>query len=203
MAIVTADHVIRVTMNYTISGVSGKANVWYFETDAATITSTVLADLGTQLTGWFADHLQDNLPTYTVLTSITLRSMEAEIAPFLTWTDDLPMPGTLTGNPLPNNATFALKLGSGLTGRNVNGRTYIPQLREEDVSTNELTSTRANAFVAAFTELLYLVGSEANYGMVVYSTMDNGQQRSTALVTPVVSVSYTDLRIDTQRRRLK
>lgn len=202
MPFVPAPGVIRVTVNMQIGGVVGKANVIYFATTSPTIDAAVLADLALALRNEIDATWKPQTPTTVLYTGLTLRSMETEIAPILQYTTGFPITGTLSGTDLPNNVSFAIKLDGGLTGRSTRGRLYWNKLIEADVTGNLLAAVRANAIRDAINSTLILIGALFEYEMQIVSFVSNGAPRVSALVTPVQAATYSDLQVDTQRRRL-
>jgi hypothetical protein len=79
---------------------------------------------------------------------------------------------------------------------------YHPWLGEGDVTGNSLSSTRADAIISAW-ETLDATLAASGWQIVVASKYTNGAPRVSAVKTRVTAYMYTDLNVDTQRRRVR
>lgn len=110
--------------------------------------------------------------------------------------------GVSGGGAVPNNVTLAIKFTSDFIGRNNRGRVYMPGLRTSMLQTNEnfVLSTVADGWVAAWESLEAAL--PAGWAHAVVSYVFEGTPRISAAIQNVTGYSYTDLRVDSQRRRL-
>lgn len=110
--------------------------------------------------------------------------------------------GTLTGQPLSNALAFAIKRRSIYTGRSARGRIYYP-LNSSHVAGNEdyVLSTEAEAIVDNL-NLIRPLFSSILWEEVIVSRYSQGALRPVGITYPVVEYLFTDLEIDTQRRRM-
>lgn len=114
-------------------------------------------------------------------------------------------PGTHIGGALPNNATFAIKKESGLTGRSARGRCYWIGLAASELTSadeNELESVYVALLVAAVDDIREAIETVGTWEAVLVSRFANGVARSEGKTFEWNSSSNVDARIDTQRRRL-
>jgi len=105
--------------------------------------------------------------------------------------------------PLPNNVTFAVKFGSGLTGRSARGRAYMIGLYTAVPGTDEnfAVDGYAAGAVAVWEALpTALVGT--GWTHVIVSRFHDGAPRTTGIFFPVTTYSFVDKRLDSQRGRL-
>lgn len=109
--------------------------------------------------------------------------------------------GGQTSPTLPANNSFAIKFQTGFTGRSARGRNYVTALTEGDVTTNFLSTTRANAIRDAYISIATALNA-GGYPHVVVSRYTGGAKRTTGLTLPVTVIAYSDLRVDSQRGRL-
>jgi len=111
--------------------------------------------------------------------------------------------GGVVAIPLPNNVSWVLKHLTGFTGRAARGRTYFYGLPFSAIDTDEdyLDVGDADAFVDAFDQLSATLDS-AGWNHVVLHRFSAGAPLSTATIYTVTSYGYTDLRLDTRRKRL-
>jgi len=109
--------------------------------------------------------------------------------------------GTLTSPSVPGNVTWCVKFLTGLTGRSYRGRNYIMGMTEDATVGNQMDAGRAAAFVANYEALLDLVDA-TDFTWVVLSRVQNNVPLANAIGAPIINVGYTDLNLDSQRRRL-
>jgi hypothetical protein len=102
---------------------------------------------------------------------------------------------------LPNNVTWAIKFNTANRGRSGRGRNYIIGLTKPKVAANLLNPITAGQFVDGYLDLLTDLAA-SDWEWVVYSRFEDKVERTTGLAQPVVSVSFADLILDSQRRRL-
>ncbi len=113
--------------------------------------------------------------------------------------------GTITGGIAPNQVSFAIKKGSGQTGRAARGRTYwigIPRAQIDGSDENFITAAYAASIVADVNFIRNQIGTVGLWEAVLVSRWLNGVKRVTGVTFPWVSVSNIDLRVDTLRGRL-
>jgi hypothetical protein len=111
--------------------------------------------------------------------------------------------GGVSGSSMPLQCTLAIKLTTGFTGRSQRGRFYaLPTGLSNQNGAAEFTSAYANALVTALQSLITATAA-ADWDLVVLSRYHLNAQRATAVFKVVTDVSYTDVRIDTQRRRIQ
>lgn len=202
MAFVPAAGICEVFMEFQSNGKEGVGWVLHFEHTNANWTATEFDDLGDQLRTWFNTHMKPQMNTTCGLHRIRMRDLTTQNSGVYDYTQLLPIDGTLSGSSLPNNVAFSLKKNTGLSGKSFRGRIYQFGFVEADVTLNLITPTRAAAYVAAWTEALFMTGATDDFGMVLVSKFSGGAPRASALVTDVTSISYADLRVDTRRDRL-
>lgn len=137
------------------------------------------------------------------LQEIKCKAMHSASAPMLDYVISPPRPGANGGVLLPLNTTFCLKLTTGLRGRSARGRLYYPGITQAMMATawGDLQPTVAAALV---TELQGLQSAllSGGYQLCIVSLRLNNAWRAQGAVTIVNNITYTDLHIDSQRRRL-
>lgn len=202
MAFVPAAGIAEVFMEFVCNGKPGLGFVLHYEKTAPAWTSAILADLGEYLRVWFNTHLKPQMHTSSALQRIRMRDLTTQNGLVADYATGLPISGTLAGSPVTNNVAFSLKKNTGFAGKNFRGRIYQFGFVEVDTIGNTLDSARANAYVDAWTEALFISGGLADYGMVLVSKYFNNAPRAAALVTDVTSITYADLTVDTRRDRL-
>lgn len=152
-------------------------------------------------TFWSVD-LRARASTGCLLTNIYARAIHTQNG--AVW-DDLispPQAGTVGSALLPAHTTFCIKLTTGIAGRSYRGRLYQVGLSEGQVTGDNVSQALADGLVADYTEWAEVYLPPQNFEWVVLSKYNNGVARSQGVATTITGISYTDLRVDTQRRRL-
>jgi len=114
----------------------------------------------------------------------------------------LPAPalGQRGGEALPPQCAFCITHLTGLIGRFNRGRTYFGILSEEDASGGFFSEVRAIGLRNGLVSVRNIMGN-AGWEHVVVSRVRNRARLPVAITVPVIGYRYTDLIIDTQRRR--
>lgn len=185
---------------YSLGGVVAENQV---HVEAATnFTDTMLADLWTLCKDWWVASLKPVIATTCSFNRLRCKALHASIAPVL---DQVVLPaqiGSDSQTPLGNNVSFVVKLTTGNAGRSARGRWYVAGLTA--LSSNNGTtvnSGRAGAYVNAIGDLKANLEA-AGLTLVITSFRNEKAWRSEAVNYPVLGVVYTDLNLDSQRRRL-
>ena len=103
--------------------------------------------------------------------------------------------GEIVQDSLPGSVAFCVSLRSALAGRRFRGRKYFSGLGEGDVTANEFLSTRAADLVTAVEDLRAGLATLGN-PMSIFSPTG-------LTLVPVINVTAVDLRVDSQRGRLR
>lgn len=176
-------------------------NVLFFKSNT-TVTFDSLQQLANDLRDfWFANALP-TLPTtyrFNEVYAVDRTTQTSETATAVTAVD---ADGTLTGATLPNNVSFTITFNTANRGRSYRGRNYWPLLREVDVTNNSLDESRAGAIRGVYELMIGPDEVSSNWTWGVFSQIQNGVQLANGVFTPIQTVKYTDLIVDSQRRRL-
>lgn len=213
MAFIPAENVAQVKINQQLHG-QQVSNVIYFSRNSQPGTSDLEA-LCEMIIEWWNDSLADELHSDMHLISVAARDMTVEDGAGVEIQAPPLSGGNLnTGGGMPGNVALAVKLISGLTGRNRRGRFFLGGLSEESVNGNAVTDALRDQIVIDFGELRDLANG-AGWQHVVASFYDgtelvplpNGETRrrpiarDSAVITPIVQ--YTaDTNLDSMKRRL-
>jgi hypothetical protein len=111
-----------------------------------------------------------------------------------------PVQGGRGGDWLPPQVAFCVTHLTGFTGRANRGRTYFGVLAESDVTGGFITQARANGLrdgLASVRNIMNTIG----WTHVVVSRVRNRVRLPEAVTVEVIGYKYTDLIVDTQRRR--
>lgn len=126
-----------------------------------------------------------------------LEDLSSSSAASLEYNPPTVVDGTDAGNILPNNVTWAVKRMTGLRGRANRGRIYWIGLTDAstDPSGQQITKPRADVRVTAAAALMASQFTDNGAQEVIY-------HKSHGTGTNVSGYSYSDLFLDSQRRRL-
>jgi hypothetical protein len=202
LAFIPVPNIAEVFIEHSLNGKPGVGWVVHYETTAGSWSTTELTELCALLRAWWNDEMKATVTAQVILQRIRARDLTTANSPIVEYNTGMPITGTGTGSSEPGNVSFSIKKNTGLAGRSFRGRIYMMGMSDTNVVGNLLNSTVANLWVAAWTEALFLSGTTYDYGMVVASRYANNAPRVSGISTPVLSVSYADLRIDTRRDRL-
>lgn len=108
--------------------------------------------------------------------------------------------GGNTQDPLPNNSTFCLKKNTGLGGRANRGRWYMVGVVNTAQVLSVATAAYANSAVTALNTLLTNLGTINHYMVLLHRA--RVRPHVVTGITIVNNISYADLNMDSQRRRL-
>lgn len=182
-------------------------NTLYFEYGAPPDASQLLS-LGNGLISWWTTNMAPLTPASTVLSEVVCTDLTTPTGPQATAVPLASTPGTMGTTVLPSNDSFTISFRTALRGRSYRGRNYIVGLGASQVAGNNMVLGYADAFVTAYEALFALATAEGCTWVVVsrYSGVDPVTKkpipRAAGVVTPITTVLYVDLVVDSQRRRL-
>lgn len=143
-----------------------------------------------------------NFSTQTQYRGTTVRGLASEYD-WSAFNDTNAGGGERPVNPCPANVTFAVKFYCGLTGRSTRGRAYVPNIAVDLLDGNEnMVRLIAAQGYANMYKVTGLAALDASWSHVVLSRVHNGAPRSYGTPFFIQEYTFTDLRVDTQRRRL-
>jgi len=117
----------------------------------------------------------------------------------------LPATGTPTGaftGPRANNETFAFKRTSGFSGRSARGRIFWMGIADGMCASANLVDPAWSNPTVDWLEALDAVIALEGVTPVIVSRYNAGVPRTTGVTYPLLTWTYTDLRIDTLKGRL-
>ena len=169
--------------------------------NTATLTPTLMNELGAHLVNWFNTQIDLQLPSVKTLTNIKLTDLTTNIAPVVNYATGLPLNGVSAGVSLPNNCALVITKRTLLRGRSYRGRIYHPGLTESNVTANQVSSVYVVNTIAIYSLLINFTTASATWDMVVVSRFEGGSPRVTADSNQVTTLD-SDGVVDSQRRRL-
>jgi hypothetical protein len=199
MAFIPTENTVRVDALQDVSDQHCENTLWYFSAGGA-LDITEMAALGDAINEIFttffpAFHPGNWLYRGCVVTDQSSESGAAVNRPVT------PTPGTNASDVLPNNVAFVIKFLTTGRGRSARGRNYFPAIPRDQVTENTLESTYVDGVVTAYQNFL-VPSLDIDASLVVVSHFTGGAPRSAGLAQPVTAITFTDLILDSQRRRL-
>lgn len=176
-------------------------NVFYFRRSGGWSEANLLEQLTELLAAWHIN-IKPLLPTVITLVDLIATDVATEDAEQATLAASAP--GTNATAAFENpGTTFAIKFATDRVGRSYRGRMYWPVLLTTQVNEGQIASTAAAlAIVAGVADMFADTSSVTGNEHVIVSYMNDCAWRTTAAVTAVRTYTYTDLNLDSQRRRL-
>jgi hypothetical protein len=175
-------------------------NVFHFHRSGGYDSGT-LATLATAIdTSWQAN-MKPALPGDITLVDITCTNLSevagAQAILAVSTAGTLAQPGFESPG-----TTFALKFGTAKSGRSYRGRMYYPLISTTQANDGVLTSAQANFYLAAVENFFVDILADSGDQHTIVSYMNDCEWRTDGVATDVTSYSYTNLALDSQRRRL-
>lgn len=189
----------QVTMFYFSNG-QKVANVWHF-LGTSPWTNTSLVALNGYMLAWEAAQAAPARSTDVECYGCYSVDLSSQTGPFAQTAAAIF--GSVPGNPLPNNVSLAVKMGTALRGRSYRGRHYWIGLTDGQLSADaqSVAATPAAAIAAILDHVR--TGAIPNGGaLVVRSIRNAGAWRTTGVMTPCTGFTLVDTFVDSQRRRL-
>lgn len=175
-------------------------NTLYFRYESA-VDAAELNVLASYIEGWFTAEVMDgNLSQDLIYRETVATLLTTSTSPSITVNAEAGHTSTVTSPSLPGNVAFTLSFKTNERGRYARGRNYIMGLAEANVAGNVFASGVALSLVGAYAQLFTML--PAGWEWVVLSRSFEGNPRVEGLQLPVTTVTYADLYIDSQRRRL-
>jgi hypothetical protein len=175
-------------------------NVLYFRRQGAWGLQELSAAAQTLATVWTND-VMPHLSFGTYLHRVQARGERVVDDVSFEFALSSPVAGGRTGDPLPYQCSFCVTHLTGLVGRYNRGRTYFGYLSEIDVGSGLISVARANGLRDGLGSVRNIM-SNSGWTHVVVSRVRNRVRLPTAVTVDVIGYKYTDLLVDTQRRRV-
>ena len=192
-----------------IQGLDGETieNIIYFNKAGAWTVPDMEALAGDVVNFWNI-LLGPNLSASISLVEVFLTDLTTPTGAAVSYTTGLPVAGGVADEPMSNNVAPCISFRTALRGRSFRGRNYIGGIPIGLVSNSRMTGPWMTAVVAAYMGLLTVASGNACEWVVVsrFSGVDpltgNPIPRAVGISTPILSASFTDNVVDSQRKRL-
>src|SRR5512144_574772 len=175
-------------------------NVWH-ATFPTGVDAVTLSDTEAAFAGWTAGTLMPLLSNELSFIGMETTNISIPNGGKRSFSQVPPVAGGVVIPSEPGNVSFCLSLRTQQTGRAYRGRKYIPGMPGNKRSGNQVLSGWATSLVQAMDDLIAGVQAINGFLSVVSRTLDL-VERLVPVATAVTSITYTDLNINSQRRRL-
>ena len=199
MAFVPAPQIVQVEIRATLDSQQIE-NV--IDVDALTaVTPEIVEDICNLVNVWAQGTYFDHLPVAVSLREVVATDLTVQNGAQFTIAPTGPFTGAINDAPMPNETTFCITHKSTSRGRSARGRSYVLGITKGDVNDNNFSGVRAGEFVSDF-DALKTTLADAGYEWVVVSYRSNNAPRPGGPVYFAIATnSFTDLLIDSMRRR--
>lgn len=198
MAFQPAPGIWEVDVNMLVDGQICQ-NTLYFDRGEGPPVEAGAQTLAEAIEVWWGDFYAPLVSSLVRLRDVEVKSLDAQNGPGALVNSSLDGDGA---SPLmPNNVTWVVKFVTGNTGRSQRGRNYVVGLMEGSVLNNQINEALADQFVAAY-EALFAIAAGLSLDWCILSRRSNNAPRAEGVGFHINAVTYTDLTIDSQRRRL-
>lgn len=199
MPYIPAPGVLQVVQFFS-TGLANGANVWHVLKGAGAWDLAGVNEVIDVFAAWEEDEAGDNRAIEVACTGFKATDLTslAGVSIFRA----VNITGNIAGPAAPLNATFAVKLVTGLRGRGTNGRVFWYGLSEEQMGAYLMDPIQAEGIRVNVESLITALGAAGDYSLAVLHKVVGGVEINPQTASVVVSAAYTDLFVDSQRNRL-
>lgn len=190
--------VAKVILNYA-SDTRQFQNVFHVSANTPW-TLPQLQQLATDFKNWWDLQLSTRSTNDVSLTLVQTRKLDPTDPIGFDFPVIPPIPGDLAAQSVPSNSTLTLSWRTGLAGRRFRGRTYVPAVSANDVSTvDTASSVLVNSLLVAGTQL---ITSVLVHGALTVFHAPGAVPSSFDNTFTDVTTAVVENILDSQRRRL-
>lgn len=200
MAFISVPSTAELEITATLFG-QNIENTLYVTKDDAWLAAD-LTDLANYGLGWWTSNILPSLSVDYLLRSAIATSLESDVAPSIEVPADPATVGGIGESSLPSNVCITVKFGTAFRGRSARGRNYLSGIPDVDQEGNQISLGFVTPVVEGYSEFPLGAGWGADWHHVVVSRFHDGAPRLTGITNEVITYTYTDNDIDSQRRRL-
>lgn len=199
MAYQAVPDVAQIKLESTLEG-QQIINDMYFEISGGGINPTNLTDLLNAVNTWFGAEVLPLLSEDLTYLKATAIDLTTQTGPEVLITGNVP--GGTASPSLPNNVSACVSFRTDQRGRGARGRNFLAGIPDSKVTLNDLDGTWVGQVIDAYFLVVGPGTLVAGWQWVIVSRFLAGVQRANGLPIPVTNVIFTDLIVDSQRRRL-
>lgn len=109
--------------------------------------------------------------------------------------------GGVTGEAAPNNVAACVSFRTGLAGRSYHGRNYVPAIPNAEINLNAMSPSFLSALSGAYVTLIGAGSFVPGWQWGVLSRKQAGVPLANAILTPIISVTFTSPYVRSMRSR--
>lgn len=208
MPFVPTANVVQAELRFTYD-LQKCENVLDFLMDDAP-TPEVMLELGDILATWWKETASARVVSGVQLREVYLTDQSSATGPAVTSTEGLPWPGAINLEGAPSNVAACISFRTAARGRSFRGRNYLLGISNEDINTNTLTPTYLDAWVGYYEAMATAaLGVGATHvvvsrfsGIEIVDGKRKPIPREAGIATPVITYTFSDSTVDSQRARL-
>jgi hypothetical protein len=175
-------------------------NVFHARRAGGWTTVQMGALLGEVMT-WVGTDLYDLLPQGIALVSVHGRDLSTSGGLVVEQQPTTAVVGAIITQNLPLNVAFCVQARTGFAGRHARGRSYVPAVPATVQAQSTVTQAWADGIAASYNRLRTTL-APMGFPLQVVSKSSGGVDRAFGLTTLITSFGYSNLVLDSQRRRL-
>lgn len=188
-----------VAVNYDWHGQKCNNTLWFIG-DGSALDVTALTSLAGMVQDYWVDAIMPQLSSEISYRGCIAYAQDSESAPAVASTG-VNVPGGVVIPSVPNSVTWAIKFTTAGRGKSSRGRNYIPGIPATAVEDNTVDGAFATNMVTAYSGLIDEAAANS-FTWVIVSHFSLGLPRVAGVYLTVSGVGFSDLIIDSQRRRL-
>lgn len=175
-------------------------NTLYFEKSSAFGTADLEA-LGDAIIDWWTTNLSGVVSSQYQLREVYVTDLTTDTSAAVTRVPDPDVFGTVGGEIMPLNVSWALSFRTAFRGRSFRGRNYFCGFVTDQISSNTVNNDTVIAIKNAYLAL-FATATDAGVTWVIASRFHNKAPRTAGVTAPVIAIVAVDNVVDSQRRRL-
>jgi len=186
-------------LNYDWEGQRVNNTLW-FENQGVEFDITTLGTLANALSEYWIDHMMLQLANQITYRGCIAYAQFSESAPAVA-SAGVAVDGVVADSCNPNNVSWAVKFNTAARGKSGRGRNYVPGIPKAAIDANSIDPAFASDILLVYNGIL-TEPTLADFAWVVVSHFTAGAPRTEGLPQAVTGATYSDLTVDSQRRRL-
>lgn len=165
------------------------------------VDAAALLDCAEAVHDWVGASLMPKMPDQVTYVRTEVKNISIPAGGMVVRVPSGVVTGAIAGGAEPGGTTFSIALRTGNTGRSYRGRKFVPAVPVIHRVGNGVAAAWANDLVTVFNDLRTALAA-FNQVLVIVSRIQDNLELLIPITTEVIAVNYTNLDIDSQRRRL-
>lgn len=199
MPFVPTPNVALCELNYDWDGQRVNNTLW-FENQGVEFDITTLGTLANALSTYWQGSMMLELSNQITFRGVIAYAQFSDTAPAVA-SAGVSVDGLVGDSTQANNVSWAVKFNTAARGRSGRGRNFVPGIPKASIVRNTVDAAFASNILLVYNNIL-VEPTLADFAWVVVSHFSGGAPRAAGLVQAVTGATYSDLTVDSQRRRL-